>query len=408
MSHPPSFRPAPADVPPPPSGLAIFLLALATFAGACAFRIGDPILPRLVADFSVTTSDAALIVTAFGAAYGVAQFFYGPLSDRIGKIRTVTAATMLCSVGSLGAAFAPSLDVLVLCRVLSGAAGAGIMPIALAWLGDNVPYERRQALLARFLVGSVTGIAGGHLIGGVFADTLGWRYGFAFLGTIYLVVGLTLLLFHPAGKTETRRTGQPGFVACIRILLSTPWPRRVLLMGFFEGAVVIGVLALVPNYLQARFGISSTMAGMTGVLMTVGGYVYIITARWLVPVLGERGLVVSGGLMLCATFLLFLLAPSWQLALTAGLSYGLGYYLLHATVQTHATQMAPAARGTAVSIFASFLFAGQALGVSGVSYLDATLGMPWVFGLAALLMLLATYAFHWAMGRRGAVPGQLS
>jgi predicted MFS family arabinose efflux permease len=390
-----------AEAPPPPTKFAVFLLAMAAFASACAFRIGDPLLPRLVSDFGVTTGAASLVVTVFGVAYGIAQFFYGPLGDRIGKVRTITIATILCSFGSIGAAFAPSLDVLVACRALSGATGAGIMPLALAFLGDTVPYERRQATLARFLIGSVSGIAGGQMIGGIFADTLGWRYGFVFLGLIYLSVGLALLVFRVAGKSETASKGRPGFAESLRLLFSVSWARIILLVGFLEGAIVFGILAFVPNYLQHRFGVSSTTAGLTGALVTVGGYVYIATAKWLVPGLGERGLVTASGIVLSGSYLLFMLAPSWQLALVGGLICGFGYYLLHATLQTHSTQMVPKVRGTAVSMFASLLFTGQAVGVWVVARLDATVGMAWAFALAAVLMPALTFSLRWAMTRRG-------
>ncbi|MCC3262812.1 hypothetical protein LLE87_32085, partial [Paenibacillus polymyxa] len=61
-----------------------------------------------------------------------------------------------CALGSAGAVMAGSLDMLVFCRALSGAAGAGIVPLSMAWIGDNVPYERRQATLARFLTGTTS------------------------------------------------------------------------------------------------------------------------------------------------------------------------------------------------------------------------------------------------------------
>ena len=59
---------------------------------------------------------------------------------------------------------------------LSGAAGAGIVPLSMAWIGDTVPYERRQATLARFLTGTILGMSAGQLAGGLFADTVGWRW----------------------------------------------------------------------------------------------------------------------------------------------------------------------------------------------------------------------------------------
>jgi len=61
--------------------------------------------------------------------------------------------------------------------------------------------------------------------------------------------------------------------------------------------------------------------------------------------------------------------------------------MFHNTLQTHATQMAPQVRGTAVSMFASCFFLGQALGVSAAGLLYQTQGAAWLFGAAALLTL---------------------
>src|SRR5690606_32303322 len=133
---------------------AILLLALAAFVSSSAFRICDPMLPQLATEFGASTGQAGATVTAFAVAYGLLQMFFGPVGDRYGKFRVVAIATCACAMGSAGAVFAPSLDVLIVCRVLSGAAGAGIVPLSMAWIGDNVAYEQRQATLARFLTGT--------------------------------------------------------------------------------------------------------------------------------------------------------------------------------------------------------------------------------------------------------------
>ena len=156
----------------------IFLLALAAFASSSAFRVCDPLLPLLAREFAVGLTESSYVVTSFSVAYGVLQFFYGPLADRYGKFRTLSYATLGCAVGSLIVATAPSLQIMVFGRFLAGATAAGIVPLSMAWIGDHVPYERRQATLAQFITGTIFGVSLGQLMGGVFADTLGWRAAF--------------------------------------------------------------------------------------------------------------------------------------------------------------------------------------------------------------------------------------
>ena len=395
MSEPP--------LPQAPIGRMIALLALAAFASASAFRICDPLLPQLAQEFGTTTGQAAHAVTIFAVAYGLLQFFFGPIGDRYGKFRTVATATVLCAVGSAGVALAPTLDLLLLCRFLSGAAGAGIVPLSMAWIGDNVPYEQRQITLARFLTGTISGMAAGQVLGGVFAGTLGWRWAFAFLAAGYLCTGLLLLRGArrlPREASAAVLSSAGGFFAPTVSVLRVPWARKVLLVTFLEGALVFGVLAFVPAYMQQRYGLSPTAAGLLAGAYALGGFAYVLVARRLVPALGEKGLAGAGGAMLSAAFLAYWLAGGWTWLAAAGLMAGFGYYLLHSTLQANATQMAPKVRGTAVALFASFLFIGQSAGVAAAGLVVDGVGMHWLLLAGALSCPLLAAGFVFALGRR--------
>jgi predicted MFS family arabinose efflux permease len=123
----------------------LFLLTLAAFASSASFRVCDPMLPQLAGQFAASTAEVALIITGFTIAYGAMQLIYGPLGERFERFRIVTRATALCAVGSLGAALAPSLEMLTACRILTGVAAAGIIPMSMATVSDLVPAEQRQA-----------------------------------------------------------------------------------------------------------------------------------------------------------------------------------------------------------------------------------------------------------------------
>jgi predicted MFS family arabinose efflux permease len=81
---------------------------------------------------------------------------------------------------------------------------------------------------------------------------------------------------------------------------------------------------------------------------------------------------------------------------------GFGTFLYHNTLQTHATQMAPAARGTSVALFASFLFTGQALGVTVTGYVVDHFGFTPVLLSAAIALPVAGWGFARALWRRSA------
>ena len=137
------------------------LLGLAAFASMAAMRWCDALLPLLAREFGATTGQAAHTVAAFALAYGLMQFVVGPLGDRRGKIRVVSLATVVCMIGALACAVAPSLAVLTLARAATGGAAAAVVPLTFAWIGDHVPFEQRQAVLARMLGATISGMIAG-------------------------------------------------------------------------------------------------------------------------------------------------------------------------------------------------------------------------------------------------------
>ena len=95
------------------------------------------------------------------------------------------------------------------------------------------------------------------------------------------------------------------------------------------------------------------------------------------------------------------LAPSWHWVPPACLLAGFGFYALHNTLQTNATQMVPQARGTAMSLFACCLFLGQSVGVSGAAWVVDRHGTQAVFAATGAGLLLLGFAFAQFLRRRG-------
>jgi len=140
----------------------IVALSFGACGSAAALRVCDPMLPHFAAEYDVGLGVAGQTVTAFAIAYGLLQLGYGPIGDRYGKYRGVTLATAGCAITSLLCALAPTFGALVGARMVAGATAGALIPLSLAWIGDTVAYERRQAVLARFLIGQMFGIAMGQ------------------------------------------------------------------------------------------------------------------------------------------------------------------------------------------------------------------------------------------------------
>jgi predicted MFS family arabinose efflux permease len=112
----------------------------------------------------------------------------------------------------------------------------------------------------------------------------------------------------------------------------------------------------------------------------------------LVRRLGEPGLAAGGALILVLSLGAIALFRVPAIAAVACLTAGLGFYMLHNTLQVNATQMAPAQRGSSIALFATFLFMGQALGVALVGQVAQRAGTSVAVlggGVAVLVLGLA-------------------
>ena len=347
---------------------AVALLAVASFASAASLRCTDAVLPLLAGEFHTTSGAAASVITAFSVAYGLLQIIHGPLGDMLGKYRLIFITSMLSTLGTIACALAPTLEFLVVARFAAGATVGAIIPLAMAWLGDVVAYEKRQAVLARFLMGQMTGVAAGVSLGGYLGELFGWRALFYLLTALYAVVSL-LLWNELRGNPVTRSDADaaPSSIADgfrrMGGLLLRPWVRTILVIIFIEGALFYGSLSFVALHLHVDLGVGLGVSGTAVAVFAVGGLLYASVSKRLVTRLGERGLALTGGLTLCAGFLGLIWAPSLPWAVPCILGVGGGLYMLHNTLQVHATQMAPESRGAAVALFALFLFSGQSTGV---------------------------------------------
>ncbi|MEO8298936.1 MAG: MFS transporter [Burkholderiales bacterium] len=351
------------------------------FGSSAMMRVCDPMLPALTHEFGVTTGQAAHTVSGYAIAYGLLQFFYGPAGDRWGKRRVVGFAAMATVVGNLLALFAPSLEVLVLARVLSGAAAAGIIALVVAWIGDTVTYEHRQTVLAKFMTASLAGMMAGQWISGLLTEQLGWRAVFGLLALLLGIAGAIIVFDRHAGSEPRDASARRGHLQAIGEVLSIPWARTMLGFVAVEGALAFSAVAFLPAYLVHTFGLGLASAAAIVALYGLGGLAYALSARALVPRLGEAGLALCGGVLLVLAWLTLALGTQWWLALPASATAGLGFYALHGVMQTHATQMAPAVRGTAVCLFAAALFIGISCGVSAAGFMVDRIGYAPVFML---------------------------
>ena len=137
---------------------------------------------------------------------------------------------------------------------MAGIGGAAIIPLAIAWLGDVIPYERRQPILARFASGQILGVVFGQAAGGILGEFVGWRGALLLVGVAHIAAGIALALemrrltigVPPPGRARWREAALAAYA-----ILSRPWPRILLGTTFVEGVLMFGAFAYVGAHLQS-------------------------------------------------------------------------------------------------------------------------------------------------------------
>jgi predicted MFS family arabinose efflux permease len=389
---------APALSATPPQRALLFSLGLATFMVSLDGRVVTPLLPTVASDFAISIAHAGWLVSAYMLPYGLFQLAYGPLADRLGKVRVAAYAMIAFSIGTaLCGAFA-SFAAIVLLRALTGAASAALIPLTIAYIGDTVPYGRRQAQLAMLMASAGAAQAFSTSAGGAIAALVSWRTVFPILGV--LAGGATLPLFLLRAR-EIRIVLDPALPRpSYRTALATPRVLALLTLVACEGFLHFGGFPFLSGLLARRFALDALAIGL---ILGLAGVSQLLVAQLLPRLLrrmSERQLMGIGGSAMASAYLLSAVASRWEVVATACALAGAGFTLCHTTLQTRATEAFPQGRGTALALFAFSLFSGSALGTVCAGYVSDALGYGCTFAVIGVLLAAFTATVVRLLGQR--------
>ncbi|MDQ3978289.1 MAG: MFS transporter [Actinomycetota bacterium] len=321
------------------------------------FLIG-PILVGIATDFGVSLGAAAAVATLYLFLYGVLQPVYGFLSDRWGRVRVMRGALAGIVAANVVAAAAPTLATLVIARGVAAAFVAALLPTSLVYVGDRVPFGRRQQVIANVLAAGALGTVAATVGAGLFDRYLTWRVAFL------VPAALALLDVIALGRLPESLPADAGAgpLVQIRRVLARPWAVFLVLLALAEGAVMLGFLTFLAPALQVH-GVSSAEAGLVVAVYGVAVFGALQLVKYVLRQAGVPAPVMIGigGSILLVAFLVAASAQAIPNILLASLLIGVGYSFMHSTLQTWATEVAPEARGTATSLFVTAVFTGASI-----------------------------------------------
>ena len=199
---------------------------------------------------------------------------------------------------------------------------------------------------------------------------------------------ISIALWFTAGRRPLPRNERPHRMSeVLGIYLQLFRERRsrdLIITATLEGILIFGALAYFGAYLRHEHALNYLAIGLVLAAYSMGGAIYIARVVHIMRVLGERGMILGGTALLATGYLLLTVVPFWWLCIPVFLFAGLGFYAFHNTMQTHATELSPEARGTAVSLWVFMLFLGQGVGVTLFGYMIDGPGYDAAFIVAGL------------------------
>jgi MFS transporter, DHA1 family, inner membrane transport protein len=366
------------------------IVALVCFASSLFVRSVDPVIPPIAADLFVATTTAALLSTAFSFPYAFIQPVLGAMADMMGKVRLMTACLLVLVLAGLVGALATSFPVLMASRIVAGIASGGLFPIALALVGDLVPVGKRQVAISRLLFAGLSGNLLGASGAGVIGDLVGWRgvfFATALVGAAVLIASLVGL--RGVESERPARFDLSTVAPNYRAIFGNPLAKICFTTVFLEGIFLFGLFPYVASLLYAAGETRSSIAGLVIAGFGVGGVTYTLMVSWLLSRIGERRLMVGGGILMGLALIVVAMRLPWPFEFVDFMLMGFAFYMLHGCVQVFVTELAPEARGSSTALHSAFFFFGQALGPVVYGFGFAQIGVAASLSVGAGVLTLA-------------------
>jgi DHA1 family multidrug resistance protein-like MFS transporter len=308
----------------------LWIMFAAQVISAIGFAVIFPFLPLYVAELGTNTSLslefwAAMVFSGQALAMALAAPVWGSLADRFGHKVMVERAMFGGALTLLLMGFVRSAEELVLLRVLQGLL-TGTISAANALVASVAPRERMGYAMGMLQVGLWSGVAIGPLIGGIMADTLGFRATFVLTSALLLAAGFLVLVGVKAGGRPRPTPGKArvGMIQSWNAILHVAGVPMAYVLRFLSSLGQSMLLPFLPLFITMLMQNGDLVSTMTGLVVGVTSATSTAAAIYLGRLgdrIGHRRILIVSALAAGVFFVpqSFVTAP-WQLLVLQGLS----------------------------------------------------------------------------------------
>jgi MFS transporter, YNFM family, putative membrane transport protein len=373
-------------------GMGPFLFAAA--AMFTAMYSTQAILPTLGREFSVKPSQTGLTVSVVIGALAVGAWFWGPLSDRIGRRASLVLSSALLVIPSVGVALAPSFGVLLAMRAAQGLCMPGLLTVGVPYVteafGARIGARAMGLYVSALVLGGLVGRVGVALL----TAGAGWRVALGAVAALPLAATLVMRRSLPPEPTAPPSAG-----LSLRTLRGT-LANRALVATTLAGSAMffafMGVFSYIDFHLErAPFSLSPTVIGLVFLLWAMGAVAPL--AGRLADRHGWRT-VALGGLLTAAAGITLSLVPVLTVVVLGLALVTLGNFSAVTAAQLGVAGATDRDRGLASAMYFSSYYIAGALGayVPGLAWQSwhwtgvwALTAAAYAIGLVAIVLSAA-------------------
>lgn len=262
---------------------AITILLLLNFVNYVDRQVIFALFPYIRHDFGLRYEQLGYLATAFTVVLSLSTFPLGMLADRFSRRWVISSGVLFWSAATFLSGLAGSFRSLLSARAMVGVGEAAYAPAGAAVLSGTFPKEVRARIQGACDIGMFAGGATGIALGGIMAQSFGWRMAFFFVGIPGLLLGLSAM-----GLPDPARSPSEAAIQ-LRELLRVPAYLAVLAAGWFSSFAGYTYIAWGPDLIEEAKGFTAREAAMAlGCVVVLGGALGIATGAYFSDRLAKR------------------------------------------------------------------------------------------------------------------------
>ncbi|WP_085522102.1 MFS transporter [Tuberibacillus sp. Marseille-P3662] len=373
--------------------LALSLGSLVIFANV---YFTQPILPVLTEEFAVSPLVSSLSVSFVILALGIALFFYGPISDSIGRRGIMITTMTLATLATLMMVFVPNFESLLIVRILQGICLAGLPSLAVAYIGEEFSSKAIPVAIGVYISGNTIGGMLGRITSGIMTDMFSWRVAFLTMGIISLICLILFIVLLPASRHFVKKPlNWHEALSTYRHHLRNTELRLAYIIGGLHFFIFVGLFNYATYLLSgAPFHLPSSLLGLLFLTYLAGTVSSPIAGR--LSAYFSQTFVIGMGITIMVLGLLVTLIPSIIAVIVGLLLICFGFFSAHSVASSWVSSRAAFAKASASGLYLIAYYIGGSL---GPFYLDPFWNLWHWDGVivGCLLVLVVTTFCMWKM-----------